>query len=150
MRLDHDSGTIEVGKARRHDPGGNPLANIGDLRKVSWVVANGLLYDTRKLWRSIGFHPYLRRAGVRIHRFHRRGSRACSAREIREQALLASTRRLPDYRQRTGARLFDKSLFVQTDGSADTSEWLPVLQTVSRIQDPGRSLTTRLVRVSAT
>ena len=24
---------------------GSPLANISDLRKVSWVVANGLLYD---------------------------------------------------------------------------------------------------------
>jgi hypothetical protein len=31
--------------------------NIGDIRKVSRVVANGRLYDAGSLWRSIGFHP---------------------------------------------------------------------------------------------
>ena len=56
MGLDRDSGTIEVGK--RADLiliQGDPLANISDLRKVSQVVANGRLYETGKLWRSVGF-----------------------------------------------------------------------------------------------
>ncbi len=58
MNLDRDSGTVEVGK--RADlilVDGNPLANISDLRKVSRVVANGRLYDTAKLWKSVGFTP---------------------------------------------------------------------------------------------
>jgi imidazolonepropionase-like amidohydrolase len=57
MNLDRDSGTVEVGK--RADlilVEGNPLANISDLRKVSQVVANGRLYDSARLWRSVGFH----------------------------------------------------------------------------------------------
>jgi imidazolonepropionase-like amidohydrolase len=58
MKLDRDSGTIEPGK--RADlilVDGNPLANISDLRKVSQVVANGRLYDSAKLWQSVGFRP---------------------------------------------------------------------------------------------
>ena len=58
MNLDRDSGTVEAGK--RADlilVDGNPLANIGDLRKVSRVVVNGRLYDSASLWRSVGFHP---------------------------------------------------------------------------------------------
>ena len=58
MKLDRDSGTVEAGK--RADlilVNGNPLSDIHDLRKTSWVVANGVLYDTRKLWRSVGFNP---------------------------------------------------------------------------------------------
>jgi imidazolonepropionase-like amidohydrolase len=58
MKLDHDSGTIEVGK--RADlilVDGDPLANISDLRKVSRVVTAGRLYETAKLWQSVGFHP---------------------------------------------------------------------------------------------
>jgi imidazolonepropionase-like amidohydrolase len=58
MHLDPDSGTIEAGK--RADlilVDGNPLVNIGDIRKVSRVVANGRLYDSANLWRSVGFHP---------------------------------------------------------------------------------------------
>jgi imidazolonepropionase-like amidohydrolase len=57
MGLDRDSGTVEAGK--RADlilVDGNPLANIGDLRKVSMVVANGRMYDSAKLWQSVGFH----------------------------------------------------------------------------------------------
>jgi hypothetical protein len=56
MNLDRDSGTIEAGK--RADlilVQGDPLTNISDLRRVSQVVANGRLYDTGKLWRSVGF-----------------------------------------------------------------------------------------------
>jgi len=36
---------------------GDPLTNIGDLRKVSRVVANGRVYDPAKLWQSVGFRP---------------------------------------------------------------------------------------------
>jgi imidazolonepropionase-like amidohydrolase len=58
MNLDRDSGTVEPGK--RADlilVAGNPLINISDVRKVSRVVTNGRLYDTSKLWQSVGFHP---------------------------------------------------------------------------------------------
>jgi imidazolonepropionase-like amidohydrolase len=58
MKLDRDSGTVEVGK--RADlilVDGDPLANIADLRKVSRVVANGRVFDTGKLWQSVGFRP---------------------------------------------------------------------------------------------
>jgi imidazolonepropionase-like amidohydrolase len=58
MNLDRDSGTVEPGK--RADlilVDGNPLANISDLRKVSQVIANGRLYDSAKLWQSVGFRP---------------------------------------------------------------------------------------------
>lgn len=58
MKLDHDSGTVEQGK--RADliiVNGNPAENISDLRKVTQVVANGKLYDTADLRRSVGFLP---------------------------------------------------------------------------------------------
>jgi imidazolonepropionase-like amidohydrolase len=56
MKLDRDSGTIEAGK--RADlvlVNGDPLADIRDLRQVARVVANGRLYDSQKLWHSVGF-----------------------------------------------------------------------------------------------
>ena len=56
MGMERQSGTIETGK--RADMilvEGDPLVNIGDLRRVSRVVANGRLYDPVKLWRSVGF-----------------------------------------------------------------------------------------------
>jgi imidazolonepropionase-like amidohydrolase len=58
MNLDGDSGTVVVGK--RADlilVAGDPLTNISDIRNVSWVVANGRLYDPAKLWQSVGFRP---------------------------------------------------------------------------------------------
>jgi len=58
MNLADDSGSIEPGK--RADlvlVNGNPLQNISDIRKVSRVVANGRLYDSAKLWKSVGFRP---------------------------------------------------------------------------------------------
>ncbi|HYK16551.1 MAG TPA: amidohydrolase family protein [Bryobacteraceae bacterium] len=58
MKLDADSGSIEVGK--RADMilvDGNPLENISDIRRVSRVVANGRLYEAGKLWESVGFRP---------------------------------------------------------------------------------------------
>jgi imidazolonepropionase-like amidohydrolase len=56
MKLDRDSGTVEVGK--RADlilVEGDPLANIADLRRVSKVVANGRVFDAGRLWESVGF-----------------------------------------------------------------------------------------------
>jgi imidazolonepropionase-like amidohydrolase len=56
MRMDADSGTVEAGK--RADlilVDGDPVANISDIRKVVRVVANGRMYDSRKLWESVGF-----------------------------------------------------------------------------------------------
>ena len=58
MKLDGDSGTVEVGK--RADlilVEGDPLADIKDLRRVSKVVANGRLFDASKLRESVGFRP---------------------------------------------------------------------------------------------
>jgi imidazolonepropionase-like amidohydrolase len=56
MKLDGDSGTVEAGK--RADlilVDGDPVANIGDIRKVARVVANGRMYDCGRLWESVGF-----------------------------------------------------------------------------------------------
>jgi imidazolonepropionase-like amidohydrolase len=58
MKLDRDSGSIEVGK--RADMilvDGDPLTNIGDLRKVSRVIVKGRVFDPAKLWQSVGFRP---------------------------------------------------------------------------------------------
>jgi imidazolonepropionase-like amidohydrolase len=56
MKLERDSGTIEAGKrADLMIVNGDPLADIRELRKVTRVVANGRLYDSQKLWQSVGF-----------------------------------------------------------------------------------------------
>jgi imidazolonepropionase-like amidohydrolase len=58
MGLDRDTGTVEVGK--RADlilVRGNPLERISDLRKVSRVVTNGRMFETDRLWQSVGFRP---------------------------------------------------------------------------------------------
>jgi hypothetical protein len=58
MHLDGEVGTVEEGK--RADlilVNGNPLENISDLRMVSRVIANGRMYDTAKLWKTVGFRP---------------------------------------------------------------------------------------------
>jgi imidazolonepropionase-like amidohydrolase len=57
MGLDKDTGTIEAGK--RADlilVDGDPLARIGDIRKVSQVIANGRLFDAKQLASTVGFH----------------------------------------------------------------------------------------------
>jgi len=36
---------------------GNPVFNISDIRRVSKVVTNGWMYDSGKLWESVGFKP---------------------------------------------------------------------------------------------
>jgi imidazolonepropionase-like amidohydrolase len=56
MGLDHDVGTVEVG--RRADlivVDGDPLREIREIRNVRWVIANGRLFDTAALWSSAGF-----------------------------------------------------------------------------------------------
>lgn len=58
MGLEKDSGTVEVGK--RADlilVNGDPLADIGELRKISRVITAGRVYESADLWRSVGFHP---------------------------------------------------------------------------------------------
>ncbi|HEV2964653.1 MAG TPA: amidohydrolase family protein [Candidatus Angelobacter sp.] len=58
MNLAEDSGSIEPGK--RADlilVNGNPLENISNIRKVARVVTNGRMYDSAKLWQSVGFRP---------------------------------------------------------------------------------------------
>jgi imidazolonepropionase-like amidohydrolase len=58
MNLDHDSGSIEVGKRADFDIlDANPLENIHNIRSVRSVVANGVLYDSAPLWESVGFRP---------------------------------------------------------------------------------------------
>ena len=57
MKLEKDSGSIEPGK--RADlvlVEGNPLQDIRNLRRVSKVVANGRMFDSRKLGQSVGFN----------------------------------------------------------------------------------------------
>jgi imidazolonepropionase-like amidohydrolase len=58
MRRDRELGTLEAGK--RADLvviDGDPLADIRRLRRIVAVVRDGRVYDTAKLWRSVGFEP---------------------------------------------------------------------------------------------
>jgi len=57
MRLDAESGTIQAGK--RADLvliDGNPLERISDIRRVSKVVTEGRMYDSKKLGHAVGFN----------------------------------------------------------------------------------------------
>jgi imidazolonepropionase-like amidohydrolase len=56
MHLDAESGTIQPGK--RADLvliDGNPLANISDIRRVSKVITDGRMYDSKELGHTVGF-----------------------------------------------------------------------------------------------
>jgi imidazolonepropionase-like amidohydrolase len=58
MGLGKDVGTVEVNK--RADLivlDANPLDDIHNIRTVEFVVANGVIYPTAKLWESVGFKP---------------------------------------------------------------------------------------------
>jgi imidazolonepropionase-like amidohydrolase len=58
MRLDKDLGTVQPGK--RADLvvlGGDPLADITNVRKTKLVVARGKAYDPSSLWKLVGFRP---------------------------------------------------------------------------------------------
>ena len=56
MKLDNEVGTIEPGK--RADlviVDANPLDNISNIRKIRYVIAQGRVFDSAKLWESVGF-----------------------------------------------------------------------------------------------
>jgi imidazolonepropionase-like amidohydrolase len=58
MGLETELGTVEPGK--RADliiVGGNPLESIRNIRKVEYVITNGVMYNCAELWRSVGFKP---------------------------------------------------------------------------------------------
>ena len=58
MGLDQEIGTVEAGK--RADVivlDANPLENISNIRTVRFVVAQGRLYDSARLWQSVDFRP---------------------------------------------------------------------------------------------
>jgi imidazolonepropionase-like amidohydrolase len=56
MKVDNESGSIEVGKRADLDVlDANPLENIHNIRSVRSVLANGVLYDPAPLWESVGF-----------------------------------------------------------------------------------------------
>jgi imidazolonepropionase-like amidohydrolase len=58
MHEDRESGSIEVGKRADLDIlEANPLADIHNIRSVRQVVANGILFESAPLWRSVGFNP---------------------------------------------------------------------------------------------
>jgi imidazolonepropionase-like amidohydrolase len=55
LKRDRDLGTVEAGKlADFIVVDGDPLANISDIRKVSLVVKDGLVYDPVALYREVG------------------------------------------------------------------------------------------------
>jgi imidazolonepropionase-like amidohydrolase len=58
MKVDKESGTVEVGKRADFDVlDANPLEDIHKIRTVHQVVANGILYQSAPLWESVGFKP---------------------------------------------------------------------------------------------
>jgi len=58
MNMESESGTVESGKRADFDIlSANPLDDIHNIRSVSQVVANGVLYDPAPLWTSVGFTP---------------------------------------------------------------------------------------------
>ena len=59
MKVERDSGSVEVGKRADLDVlDANPLENIRNIRSVSSVLADGVLYDPAPLWESVGFSAH--------------------------------------------------------------------------------------------
>lgn len=59
MKVDADSGSVEVGKRADLDVlDANPLDDIHNIRTVRTVVANGVVYDPAPLWQSVGFSAH--------------------------------------------------------------------------------------------
>jgi imidazolonepropionase-like amidohydrolase len=64
MGLEREVGTIQAGK--RADViviDGDPLVEIRNTRNVEFTIANGRMYTSAELWRSVGFKPW-RQAGA--------------------------------------------------------------------------------------
>ena len=58
MGVDKEVGTVEVGqRADLIVLDANPLEDIHNIRSVRYVIANGVMYPTAKLWESAGFQP---------------------------------------------------------------------------------------------
>ena len=58
MKLDDELGTVERGK--RADLAvldANPLDAIRNIRTVRWTIADGKMYETAALWKSVRFEP---------------------------------------------------------------------------------------------
>jgi imidazolonepropionase-like amidohydrolase len=58
MKLENEVGTIETGK--RADIivlDADPLASISNIRTVRFVIAQGRMFESAKLWQTVGFKP---------------------------------------------------------------------------------------------
>ncbi|MEQ9009691.1 MAG: amidohydrolase family protein, partial [Ekhidna sp.] len=57
--VENELGSIEEGKiADLILVNGNPLENITDIRKVDVTIKDGILYDSEKLYNSVGVKHY--------------------------------------------------------------------------------------------
>jgi imidazolonepropionase-like amidohydrolase len=68
MGLEKEVGTVEAGK--RADVivvDGDPLADIRNSRNVELTIANGKMYKSSELWRSVGFKPWLEATPAPVH-----------------------------------------------------------------------------------
>ncbi len=58
MKLENEVGTIEAGKrADLMILDANPLDNISNIRKIRFVVTQGRMFESAKLWATVGFRP---------------------------------------------------------------------------------------------
>jgi imidazolonepropionase-like amidohydrolase len=58
FNLKKNSGTIEKGKfADLVLIEGNPLENISEIRNVKFVIKDGRMFESARLWQSVGFKP---------------------------------------------------------------------------------------------
>jgi imidazolonepropionase-like amidohydrolase len=58
MKHDGELGSIAPGKlADMILVDGDPVADIGELRRVVLTIKDGVLYETAKLWQAVGVEP---------------------------------------------------------------------------------------------